>query len=466
MTSFDLFIIGAGPGGYVAAIKAAKNGLHVAVAEREDVGGTCLNRGCIPTKALLHASELFRSFLTCESFGLCVENPSYDLEKIYAYKEDASCQLRQGVENLLKANGITVYRGSATIHADHKISVESEEGTQWVEATNILIASGSKPAMIPIPGVELQNVLNSDDLLRKPHEGSSLAIIGGGVIGVEFATVFSSLGWEVTILEALPALLANMDKEISQNLKMILKKQGVTSYTGASVTQIAQESGKLVCHFQQKEKPACVRADYVLVAVGRRANTDGLLADDLSLQMDRGKIVIGEHFQTSESGIYAIGDVTGGIQLAHAASAQGMAVADALSGKECSIDLTLVPSCVYTNPEIASVGLTEAQAKEQDIPVRVGKFIMSANGKSLIGREERGFIKLVFHGENDRILGAQLMCARATDMVGQLAMAIANNLDHHQLTKAMAAHPTFYEAINEAAEDAFGGAIHILPKRR
>lgn len=463
---YDVMVIGAGPGGYVAAIRAAKLGLHVAVVEEDRAGGTCLNRGCIPAKAMIHAAETYRSAREADRFGVETGRVSFDYGKILAYKEETTDALVQGVEQLLAGNGVDRLAGKGTLLAGKKVRVTTEEKEEVYAADHIILATGSKPLLLPIQGMDLPGVLTSDGLFRLQECPESLAIIGGGVISVEFATAFAGLGTKVTILEALPRLVPNLDKEISQNLKMILKKRGVDIHTSASVQEVAEEDGRYILRFTEKEKVREVSARYVLCAVGRVPNTEGLFAEDALPDMERGRVLVDEKFETSIPGVYAIGDLIFGMQLAHTASAQGTVVAEHLAGRSASVDLSVVPSCVYTDPEIASVGLTEEAAKEQGIPVRVGKFIMSANGKSLISREERGFVKILAAEESGVILGAQMMCARATDMIGELATAVANGLTAKQLLRGMRAHPTYNEGVGEALEELEGGAVHVVPRRK
>ena len=481
---FDLIVIGAGPGGYVAAIKAAKLGMRVAVLENREPGGTCLNRGCIPAKAMLHASGLYREIKEAERFGIFAENVRFDYGRILAYREETSAQLREGVVQLLRANGAELIRGTGTIVSRGVVKAATKDGEELLKAKNILIATGSKPLRLPIPGIALPGVVTSDELFRLTEAPESLLIIGGGVIGVEFATVFSALGTKVTIVEALPRILANLDKDFSQNLKLILKKRGVDIITGARVRSLSAAegndgedgkteadkksagSGGLVCTFEEKGAEKQIRAQYVLSAVGRVPETGGLLGEGFSLSMERGRILVDENYRTSEEGIYAIGDVTGGIQLAHMASAQGICVAEHLAGHTPGVRTDLVPSCVYTEPEIASIGINESEAKEQGIEVSCGKFMMSANGKSLISKEERGFIRVIADTENGRVLGAQMMCARATDMIGEFGTAIANELTVGDMLLAMRAHPTYNEAVGEALEELAGGSIHSMPRKK
>ena len=469
MKEYQLIVIGAGPGGYEAAIRAAQLGLTTALIERRDVGGTCLNRGCIPTKAMLHSAQLYREAANFELFGLHTENTSFDWAKVHQRKNDVVVKLRTGIEQLIKANKIDFFNNSASILGKNDVQLDQGE---VIRGENILIATGSVPARPPIPGLDLPNVVTSDELLDDPHftQADSLAkeilIIGGGVIGVEFASVFSSFGCHVTIVEAMERILPTMDREISQSLNMVLKKRGVSIHTGAMVEELEQDENGLVCHFTEKGKAQAVPAQQVLVAIGRRPNTQGLFAEGFEVACERGRIVTDENFRTSVDSIYAIGDVTSKIQLAHMASAQGICAVHTIAGQKPPIDLRYVPGCIYTDPEIASVGITEDEAKQQGIPVKKGKFLMTGNGRSLIDEQERGFIKVLAHQETDVILGAQLMCSRATDIVAELATAIVNGLTCAQLAGVIRPHPTFCEGVTEAVEDVHAMAIHLAPKKR
>lgn len=463
---FDVIVIGAGPGGYVAAIKCAKAGLRTAIVENRRVGGTCLNRGCIPAKAMIHASSLYREMQEAEKFGVSAERITFDYEKVVSYKEETTEKLCRGIEQLLKGNGVTILFGKGSLEQGRKVKVTGEESEEYYDAEHMILAAGSKPVILPIPGLELPGILTSDELFKLTEMPESLVIIGGGVISVEFASVYANLGCKVTIVEAMPRLIPNMDKEISQNLKMILKKRGVNIHTSASVQRVEQEGELYTCVFTEKEKEVKVSARYVLCAIGRCPNTEGLFGEGAEPEMERGRVVVDEKFQSSIEGVYAIGDLVKGLQLAHLASAQGMYVAEMLAGEEASVDLSAVPGCVYTDPEIASVGMTEDEAKEKGLEIKTGKFIMSANGKSLITKEERGFIKILAEKETDVIVGAQMMCARATDMIGELVTAIANRMTVRQLLRGMRAHPTYNEGVQEAVEELLGGAVHVMPKKK
>ena len=467
MNEYQLIVIGAGPGGYEAAIRAAQLGLTTALVENRQVGGTCLNRGCIPTKALLHAAALYRGVQEFESVGLCAQGVSFDIQKVHHRKNQVIEQLRSGIEQLIKANKIDLYQGTGTLTGPHSVTVATGEGPVELTGENILVATGSKPSRPPIPGLDLPHVGTSDEFLfleDKLYE--NLIIIGGGVIGVEFASLYQSFGCKVTIVEAMDRILPPMDREISQNLAMILKKRGIAIHTGAMVERLEETPEGIACHFTQKGKEQVVTADGVLVAIGRRPNTDGLFAEGFSVEMERGRIVTDEAFRTSVPSIRAIGDVTAKIQLAHMASAQGLTAVELIAGKEPSICLTAVPGCVYTDPEIATVGLTEEECKEKGIAVHKGKYIMSGNGKSIIEQADRGFIKLLFDEKTDVLLGAHLMCCRATDLISELSTAIVNKLTSKELSSVIRPHPTFTEAVTEAVESAHGMAIHLAPAKK
>lgn len=464
---YELIVVGAGPGGYVAAIKAAKLGIRTAVVEEREVGGTCLNRGCIPAKAMIHAATLYEEMKDAEQFGIMAENVRFDYEKIIDYKQGVITQLVGGVEQLFKGNGVDMIRGRGVLHAGKEVHVTAADGNVTVyTADNIILAAGSKPVVLNIPGMKLPGVISSDELFKLRERPDSIAIIGGGVIGVEFANAFSYFGTKVTIIEGMDRILPNMDREISQNLKMIMKKRGVDIYTNAMVKGLEEDGELTAVHFVQKDEEKSVSAQYVLCSVGRGPNTKGLFAEDATPDMERGRILVDEHFQSSIPGVYAIGDCVIGMQLAHTASAQGIVTVEHLAGKEGSIDLDVVPACVYTNPEIASVGITEDEAKTTGLDVIVGKYIMGGNGKSLITREDRGFIKVVARADDHRLVGAQMMCARATDMISEMAVAIANNMTAEQMVKAIRPHPTYNEGVGEAIEELLGEAIHVMPKKK
>ena len=447
--NYQLIVIGAGPGGYEAALAASKLGLKTAVIEKRELGGTCLNRGCIPTKALLHASETYRQALSSDSLGIHTSDVSVDIQQLYQYKDQTVEKLRTGVQMLLKAAKVDVIQGRAKINNDRSVAVEGP-GAGTYTADNILIATGSEPSRPPIPGLDNEGVLTSDELLEKLDRlPESIVIIGGGVIGVEFATFFNDLGCTVTVIEALDRLLPNMDRELGQGLAVQLKKRGVNVFTSSKVSSVSR-ADRLTVTFTQKEKENTVEGEIVLCAIGRRPYTEGLFAPELGIEMDGRRIKVDGCFRTSVEGIYAIGDVSSKVQLAHVATAQGIACVRAIAGKQNRSDLSIVPSCVYTRPEIASVGMTEEEAKAAQIPVKTAKVTMFSNARTIIANGDRGFMKLVMNAETNTLIGSQLMCERASDIIGQLSQAIAGKQKPHDLLKAMRPHPTFEEALSEA----------------
>ena len=449
MSDYQLIVIGSGPGGYTAALKAAQLGLKTAIVEDRNVGGTCLNRGCIPTKSLLHSAELYGSMRDATLFGLAAERVSFDFDAICARKDSVVEKLRDGIEGLFKTNKIDLLRGTGAIIAQGQVRV----GEHTYTADNILIATGSVPARPPIPGLELPGVVTSDELLGKRWElPKSLVIIGGGVIGVELASVCAALGCQVTVIEALERILPTMDREISQNLAMIFKKRGILVRTSSRVERIEQAEHGLVCKLTSKDQAVTVDAESILVAIGRKPNTQGLLGEGVTLEMERGRIITDGSFHTSLSHVYAIGDVASTVQLAHLAEAQGVACAEIIAGHVPSVDVTLVPGCIYTSPEIASVGLSEADCKQRGIAAVSGKYVMHSNARTVIVGGERGFIKIVAEAGTGKLLGAQLMCERATDMISELSSAILNGLTCEQMRAVMRPHPTFNEGISQALE--------------
>lgn len=461
MPDFDLIVIGAGPAGYVSAIKAAQLGLKTAVVEGREVGGTCLNRGCIPTKTFVHTASLMHEIKNCVSFGVEVEGARFNLDALYNRKNEIVSKLRSGIEGLFRANKIELICGKAKVAGEGRVLVGDKE----YSCKNILIATGSVPSVPPIPGINLPNIVNSDDLLgEKPVFYKSIIILGGGVIGMEFANIYNSLGCEVTVIEAQSRILPNLDKEISQNLTMILKKRGVKIICGAMVESFEQNGGIITANYTKAGKNEQLSAEGVLVSVGRRANAEGLLADGLDLKLQRGQIPVNSDFETCIKGVYAVGDVVAGSPLlAHTASAQGINAVSKICGKSDLINLDIVPYCIYTNPEIAEVGINAEAAKQAGIPVKTGKYIMSQNAKSMISNADRGFIKVVIDERSEKIIGAQMMCERATDMVTQFSTAIANGLTASELSKVIYPHPTFSEGILEAVESTFGISIHSMP---
>lgn len=465
---YDLIVIGAGPGGYTAAIKAAGFGQKVVVIDEDKIGGVCVNRGCIPTKSLLYAAKIFAMMQHSDEFGVFTDFISFDFKKMQAYKRRSVQQYRKEIEKLFEKNQIDFVRGTATIRREKTVEVNSEEGREYYQAENIIIATGAKPVMPWIPGINLPGVVNSDRLLSaKTWNFERVVIIGGGVIGVEFATIFQALCSRVTIVEKGPHLLGPMDNEVAKNLETQLVKKGITVHCNSTVTEISRDDA-LYCqvkNFKTGEEHK-LKASQVIVAIGRKPHTGRLIGNDVTLAAySNGTLILDKNFMTSEPGIYAIGDVTGSTMLAHGAMAQATFVVENILGKPHTVrleavpngmyvSLPIVPNCIYTRPEIATVGLSEQKAEQLGLKVRCGVCSMSENGKSIISHEEDGFIRLIFEAYTNSLVGAQMVCPRATEMIGEMATAIANGLTAEQLLRAMRAHPTYSEGITAAIEDA------------
>ncbi len=450
MNKYDLVIIGAGPAGYEAAARAAVYGMKTALIEEKELGGTCLNRGCIPTKAMLHTTELMHECRQQKEEGIFDASPVCCFEKLVNRRNTVVDTLRSQVADLLKRSKVDVITGRGTITGPGRVEVHAADSVSALACENILIAAGSSSARIPVPGADLPGVIDSDGVFALTDVPEELVIVGGGVIGVEIASVFSTLGSKVTIIEMLPRILPNMDRELSQNLALILKKQGVEIHAKAGLKQIEKaENGKLACFYEEKGKACSASADKVLIATGRRANAAGIAADSLGLPIDRG-IVTDAHGFTGVPGVWAAGDVTAGSPLlAHYASAAACAVIDRIAGKESGTDLTLVPACIYTSPEIACVGMTEEAAKEAGIKAKTKKAVMHGNARTVISGAGRSFMKVVFEEETGVILGAQLMCSRASDMIDEFTLAVERKLTMKELGSIIRPHPSFVEAAGE-----------------
>lgn len=451
---YDLVIIGAGPGGYEAAYEAADFGMKVALVEKDLVGGTCLNRGCVPTKTMMHSSDAYRIATQSAKIGVSAEGVKADLNRIIDRKCEVSETLRDGIMFLLKKKKVDFVAGTAKVTDGHTVEISGNDEVSELTAANIMIATGSEPATPPIPGADLPGVLDSTGLLELRGEiMKDFVIIGGGVIGIEFATIYSDLGTNVTVVEAMDRLLPNMDKELGRSLKMNFKNRGIDTHTNAMVEKIEERNGRLVCFYKEKDKVQEVEADHILVCTGRRPVTKGVFSEELEEKLlgARGFLQVDDCYRTEIPSIYGIGDAIGGTMLAHTATAEGRNAVAIMNGKEPEINMNVVAGCIYTSPEIASVGLTQDEAKEAGIDVITKKFPTSANGKTIIEELDRGFIKLVASKEDHTLLGAQLMCGRATDIIGELAVAIANGLTIEEVANTIHPHPTFVEAVCEAA---------------
>ncbi len=461
-TDFDVIVIGAGPGGYVAAIRAAQLGLKTACVEaRETLGGTCLNVGCIPSKALLHASELYAeaSSGALTKFGVSFKDVSLDLSQMHAEKTKAVGELTGGIEFLFKKNKVTWIKGHAAFTSANSIDVA---GASY-SAKNFIIATGS--SVTPLPGVEIdQNVIvDSTGALALPKVPKHMVVIGGGVIGLELGSVWMRLGAQVTVVEYLDQILPGMDNEVRKESAKIFAKQGFAIRTSTKVTGASVKGGKTTLTVEPAAGGAAetIEADCVLVAIGRRPNTDGLALDKAGVAINaRGQIEVGHDFQTAVAGIYAIGDVTPGPMLAHKAEDEGVAAAEFIAGETGIVNHDVIPGVVYTHPEIASVGLTEEQAKAKT-EVKIGKFPFMANSRAKTNRDTDGFVKVIADAVTDRVLGVHIIGSLAGTMIAEAALAMEFGATSEDIAYTCHAHPTHTEAMKEAAMAVQGKPIHM-----
>jgi dihydrolipoyl dehydrogenase len=464
---YDLVIIGGGPGGYVAAIRAAQLGLRTACVEkRGSLGGTCLNIGCIPSKALLHGSHLYEEAQhTMASWGVVAENVSLDLGALMASKDKAVTDLTKGVEFLLKKNKVDYLIGAGKITATDTVEVALNDGSsQTLKTKTILIATGSE--VTPLPGVEIdeKQIVSSTGALALSEVPKSLVVIGGGVIGLELGQVWRRLGAEVTVIEFLDRVLPLNDGEVSKQFLRVLKKQGFDVRLSTKVTSAkAGKSGvTITCEPAAGGESETLKADVVLVCIGRRPHTGGLGLDSVGVKLDsRHRIETDGHFKTSVDGIYAIGDVIAGPMLAHKAEDEGIASAEVIAGKAGHVNYDAIPSVVYTQPEVASVGKTEEDLKKEGVKYSVGKFPMSANSRAKTNRDTEGFVKILADAETDRVLGVHIIASDAGNMIAEAVLAMEYKASAEDIARTCHAHPTEMEAVKEAALAVDGRAIHI-----
>lgn len=457
-------VLGGGPGGYVGAIRAAQLGAEVTLIEEKSLGGTCLNEGCIPTKVLLHSTELY-SMLKNESVDLGFEMSDLRInwENVQNRKNKIVGQLVGGVRALLNSNKINYISGRGKFLSKNEIEViSSDKERMIVEFDRVIVATGSNSARLPIEGINLEGVITSTEALEFKEIPESICIVGGGVIGVEFASIYSSLGTKVTIVEALPNIVANMDYDVVECLKNQLIEADVDIYTNGRVNKIEKLEKKLKIILTINGEIKEIIADKVLMATGRKANTDGLGLDEIGVKREKGNIVVDKSMKTNIKGVYAIGDCTGGAMLAHVASAQGTIAAENIMGVYTPIDFKTIPYCIYTKPEIGAVGLTEKQAVEKGYNISVGKFPLYANGKSLISGNVNGLVKYVVDKETEEILGLHIAGPHATELVGAGAVAIRLEATIEEIITTIHAHPTVSESIHEAAHAVHGNAIHLF----
>jgi dihydrolipoamide dehydrogenase len=460
---FDVVVVGSGPGGYVAAIRAAQLGLRCAVVEAERPGGICLNWGCIPTKALLRNAEILQLFQRGAEFGITVDNLRADYGAAHRRSREVADRMAKGVEFLLRKNKIALVTGRGELIAPGAVRVHAADGSsRTVESRAIVLATGAAPKSLPGIAIDGERVLTSDEALRLERLPASVVVIGGGAVGVEFADVFAAYGVRVTLVEALPRLLPIEDEEISRLLARSFAKRKIDVRTGAKVRGVRRGGDAMTVELEQEGGADRVSAERILMAVGRGAKTAGLGLETVGVAMERGFVKVSPHMETSVPGIFAIGDVSGPPLLAHKASAEGIVAAETIAGgKPRAVDYRAVPSCTYCHPQVASLGLTEAQAREAGPAIRVGRYHFQANGKAQALGEPEGMVKVVAAEETGEILGVHILGAEATELIAEFGLGKTLEATVAEIGHTIHAHPTMAEAVMEAALAAMGQAIHL-----
>jgi len=454
---FDLGVIGGGPGGYVAAIRAAQLGLRVALVEKEQLGGVCLNRGCIPTKALLASAGLLTTLRRSEEFGVRIEGVEADVPAMFRRKDEVVARLRGGVETLLKKRKVTVYEGVGSIGEPGVVGVEGPEGALAIECERIILATGSTPLVPEAFPCDGRVVITTREALASPHMPDDVLIIGAGAVGCEFAGFYSALGLSVTLVEMLPGILPGEDPSAVRLTKAAMKKQGVDVRTATKVESIKITGDTAVTALSDGTS---VETGRVLLAMGRRPGSDGSGIPEAGIEVERGAVVVNEKMETSRPGVYAIGDLVGGWLLAHVASREGIVAATNAAGRDLAMDYRAVPRCTFTRPEIASVGITEAAAKHQGLELSSGRFPFAASGKALAEGEARGFVKVLCEAASGRVVGGVVVGPHASDLIHEVALAVLAELSFDRLAGMIHAHPTLAESIMEAAEAVEGLSVH------
>lgn len=467
-THYDVAVIGAGPGGYVAAIRAAQLGAKTAIVEKQYLGGTCLNVGCIPSKAMLHIAEVLHNMSSLGDLGIGLpQQPTFDMQQAVAFKDKVVKRMTGGVGTLMKGNGIDVFDGLGTVDASRNVSVAMQDGsTQQFSADKIILATGSVPLVPPFPGIDGRNIMNSDTCWNLPKVPESIICVGGGVISMELACMFDALGSKITVVEMLPDVLAPLDEEVRKLLVRILTKRGITIVTNARVEAIADEGDQKKVTAQGEKGEQTFTGEYVLMAVSRRPNTSGL--DKLmeqGLDNELGRVRVNEKLETNLPGIYAIGDLIHGAGLAHVASMEGEVAAGNALGHQARMNYDVIPNPIYTFPEVAFVGLTEAEAKEKYPEARIERFPWAAIGKAVAMGETEGFTKVIL-GKYDEILGAHIIGPDATNLITEYSVAMHGELTAEEIIETIHPHPTLSEGLREAILAAEGRPVHIPPKKQ
>jgi dihydrolipoamide dehydrogenase len=466
-THYDIAIIGSGPGGYVSAIRAAQRGAKVAIVEKQYLGGTCLNVGCIPSKAMLHIAETLYHLSNIEELGITLpQAPIFSMPKAVVFKDKVVKRMTGGVGLLMKSNNVDVFDGLGSVDAARNVTVTKDGQQQKFSADKVILATGSVPFIPSMPGIDGDKVMNSDTCWNLPKTPESLVCVGGGVIGIELACMFSALGTKVTVLEMLPNILTPVDEEVRKLLVRILGKRGIDIVTNAKVEGIEEENGLKKVITTTAKGQQDFNAEYVLIAVSRRPNTSGLeQLIEQGLNNDRGRVLVNENMETNLPGIYAIGDLVHGAGLAHVASTEGEIAADNATGHALKMNYDVIPNPIYTFPEIAFVGLTEAAAREKDPDVRVERFPWTAVGKAVAISDTEGFTKVII-GKYGEFLGAHIIGPDATNLITEYSLAMRGELTADELIETIHPHPTLSEGLREAVLAAEGHPVHIPPKQK
>ena len=466
MSKFDVTIIGSGPGGYVAAIRCAQLGLKTAIIEKyPTLGGTCLNVGCIPSKALLDSSEHFHNAeKNFEEHGIEINQPKVNLEQMITRKQKVVDQTCDGVKYLMDKNKIEVIQGIGSFKDKNTILVKGDDGEKTIETDKVIIATGSKPVELPFAKFDKERVISSTEALKLKEVPKHLIVIGGGVIGLELGSVYKRLGADVTVVEYMDRLIPTMDGAMSKEMQKVMKKLGMTIQTSTKVEEVSREGDEVTVKAKDKKgKEIELKGDYVLVSVGRRPYTDGLNLEAAGLATDeKGRIEVNDHLQTKVENIYAIGDVVRGAMLAHKAEEEGVFVAESIKGEKPHINYDLIPNIVYTWPEVAGVGKTEEQLKEEGVEYKTGQFQMRALGRSRASGDIDGLVKILASKETDEVLGVHIIAARAADLIMEATTAMEFRASAEDIARICHGHPTYSEAIKEAALDATAKrALHV-----
>jgi dihydrolipoamide dehydrogenase len=467
MADFDVVVIGSGPGGYVTAIRASQLGLKTAIVERAELGGICLNWGCIPTKALLKSGEVYETLDHLANYGLSVEKRGFDFGKVVQRSRKVAAQLNQGVAFLMKKHKIEVIAGTAKLEkgdpAPKVVVALNDGGSRTVQAKHVILATGARARTVPSVGLEPdgERVWTYREALVPKSAPNSLIVVGSGAIGIEFASFFRALGSEVTVIEALPRILPVEDEEVSKAAHKAFEKRGIKFRVGASVKKLSKSGAGVSVEIEAGGKPETLTGDVAIVAVGIVGNVEDLGLEALGVKIDRTHVVTDEHGATGVPGLYAIGDVAGPPWLAHKASHEGVHCIEHIAGLKPANLTSPIPGCTYSNPQVASVGLTESQAKEQGLEVKVGRFPFRVNGKAIASGETEGFVKTVFDARTGALIGAHMIGAEVTEMIQGYVLAMTLEATEAELHATVYPHPTMSEAMHEAALDAFGQVLHI-----